>query len=1454
MSKRPGQLLRFAFVSAVALVTACSSSPGTDEPMKDRVTIRVAPLDLPGTSRVCYDLRVTNAPEGGGDVVWSAGEPGLNGGLGDDDALCSDRYGNGDGGEIAYVGACDASGQEDPETPEGERTNSVTLWLDGLYDDGNTYLDPSAPGVGWQNPCAAPTGCTLEVLCSENADAQVAFDLTILREARQGFFDVAVSFEDILCSAKLDTCNASNEHIELLHGADGDRDWTAVFGFACTAGVGVDVDTMLLYSDVRVECGDATFLLDPAADPGNNDVTVGGTTLHYGVYRGAEALACDGAGTSGSCNKLYWNLAVSLDDLAGFDSCRLYFSATANDDNEGFDSGLPVGAGRLYPYIDVDAVLAPAACQRSGIDEGGVVSTVYHGNLGGVPAPVPMCTQYDGELAEHVPDAECGATCTDGDTRVGPTSCGANGRGYFEQDCIAGGWVDNTTCVSLDRGFWVVNASVSTVGYASMGFITNLGYSETCPADAIDPTVDGDPGVYDPREELTSDASTDLGWADPATDFGYPLGGFLSRTWCIPALPSDVDPAQFPGLGYTRDGIVDTVSIPPLPDEANNDLEFVSSRPAFVELVADGVTWTIFAAGFELDFYVPDYDEATVFVGRKVAIGQAANVNASWFLDSPTYPSLAQPGVIYGPVGGRVTFGEPTGPDSPALLPPASCWAVHGCVDDLPVTFTGDGSFDLSSIEWAEFGGTFDGSVGVLSAGPDGVVVVPPSLSVLADLGWRYASLTVPVLFWDTFQETLLARSSFTYRAEPIVDTAVWSYATTPSGTACGGVSGGSECPTGEVCYWDLELCVPTVYRLDAVGTGFQPGMEFTFDDPQDWNHIYMFQPAGGPDPGDWYDNCLSDSECNDWIAGTVCRREYEQDNERGICAFPDAGAVTMVDLTPTSFSLLLDTTRMFQDGEGYFGFELNPGNSRMAQVRNPDYDGWGGWGGLLFDSTAPLGTLTVWRAIGLPFRGVAATQTIVAVVTNLGGTSPSDLVGVTGTIAPVIRIENGVPIYGAELPILGLTYLRPSPDTLGAHEYTVTLPGGLTSDLYRLTLTNAAGQSGVATFATQVRRTPYVANLWNETTYLRQTVDINPWQNYCASNECIPNAESSSNHCPPVDAFGHGACTTSTDCRNGRNGVCVESACRYQHLPSDQCQGAGFVVHNVYVSTYSPNFALYDPVTPVEGERWLCSAAMGVVCENFHGAVVRLENYDPALDTLHVVDSDGVTLADVTAVPFLGSDGRFSGLYRLAVSPTASLGNVTGFMKAGELIIRTGGVRLECSSLEYLCVNAPGNTRNPVIAFVHGRIAFGNPSGDEDLFTGVFIGVGSLNGEFVLPISSAYVPSCANAHLEGSPYYVGDVSIPGNLTRANNNCVAALTESRLGSDCYLQLESGGGFSVWYPGIQVYFALQTMYCTNASYTSLEAWEASPGEDHPTPQQMFQHALGTDASGTPVVLW
>ena len=401
----------------------------------------MAPLSLPGVGGACYDLAVSNAT----GAVWSKGDPSRtmlgasqaldNGPLDSNDqapdtsTICSGVYGNGRGGDITYVGTCDEASDSDLDPLNGVQ-NRVTVWIDGLYNE-----EGMADVGDWRDPCPNQ-GCQLNVNCEENTDSPAEFSFTIMRAAQQGFFDIAVDFQDVFCSAKFDTCylNAEgaqdDEPIVLLHGADNVRDWTGVFGFACTAGADTQtrsVETNLLYSEITVRCGENTFRIDPTVAPGNASASgTLGETLHYGIYRGTEQLKCDGL----RCNKVYWNLAVSLEDLEQLGGgCSLAFEATVNDNNVGFEQGLPTAGGLSYPYVVVATDLTQggdAFCQANPLNSGTSVRTEYRGNLAGQTRPVTMCYQYNGVLATAT-GAEVG--CSTFITNVAISSSGALSEG-----------------------------------------------------------------------------------------------------------------------------------------------------------------------------------------------------------------------------------------------------------------------------------------------------------------------------------------------------------------------------------------------------------------------------------------------------------------------------------------------------------------------------------------------------------------------------------------------------------------------------------------------------------------------------------------------------------------------------------------------------------------------------------------------------------------------------------------------------------------------------------------------------------------------------------------------------------------------------------------------------------------------------------------------------------------
>jgi hypothetical protein len=212
---------------------------GSSEPVGAALGIGVAPLSLPGIADACYHLIVTNQAGGAGEVVW------------DRKQICASQYGDGRS-SVSYIGTCDAS-------PDG-RVNSVTLEIEALYAKGSGgKIDKLVVPDDYVNPCPGGEGrCILDVPCAENADTAVTFNVTVLRSANQGFFDIAVNFEDIFCSSKIDCAydDKGDKPIELLFDSKGNRQQTAVVALACTRGPGEDQGTVLHMNGPRVVCGE----------------------------------------------------------------------------------------------------------------------------------------------------------------------------------------------------------------------------------------------------------------------------------------------------------------------------------------------------------------------------------------------------------------------------------------------------------------------------------------------------------------------------------------------------------------------------------------------------------------------------------------------------------------------------------------------------------------------------------------------------------------------------------------------------------------------------------------------------------------------------------------------------------------------------------------------------------------------------------------------------------------------------------------------------------------------------------------------------------------------------------------------------------------------------------------------------------------------------------------------
>jgi len=375
----------FALVSA-----SCSGpAPAGDAPLDGpELAVAVAALDLPGVGDVVWDVEVVNDDD---TVVWQR-------------RLSSSAYGDG-GGSASYVGTCDAASSP----------NTVKVWVVGAYTAPVTSANLGAFASGaatvsgtpleLQNPTTPVTGpLTRDVECVANADAKVQFDVAIMRPARQGFFDIALNFNNIFCSAKFDCCRDSGsgcEDLNLLFEVGGARARTFVLGFACTAGTGDAVDTQLYMDQITLDCtppneADA-FVADIAIDAGYAttgnlcnagqvngcaavSIATGATATPYlyqvAVYRGEELLTSAGV----AANKRYWNVAFGVRD--GISACRLRTNATADDAADATDHADmgSIDAGTVYPYVTWDVDLGSCGQETLSFgDPSAMVRTTYTG-------------------------------------------------------------------------------------------------------------------------------------------------------------------------------------------------------------------------------------------------------------------------------------------------------------------------------------------------------------------------------------------------------------------------------------------------------------------------------------------------------------------------------------------------------------------------------------------------------------------------------------------------------------------------------------------------------------------------------------------------------------------------------------------------------------------------------------------------------------------------------------------------------------------------------------------------------------------------------------------------------------------------------------------------------------------------------------------------------------------
>ena len=377
------KLIFAALLPALSCTTAADDPNGTSGPVVD---IEIAALDLAGVVDAVWDIEVKNGASPAA-IVWAR-------------RITSSRYGDG-AGSASYVGPCD--GDEDA------KTNTVTVHLRGIYDSASAATlttdlsSQSATDYGANNAafacpegplCGAdfrdPGDLVREFQCLEGRDTAVTFDVAVMRPANQGFFDVAVNFNQIYCSAKFDCCRVDGdpngddalcdrptEDLELLYNG-ADRDTTFVLGFACTAGTAANVETQLMMRDIALDCDDdgvADVVVTPDGD-GNLDASrvddPDGYLFGAAVYRGEQFI--------GAVSSYYWNVALGVTPAAISAPCVLTTTATADDRNNTgdgvfVDGALRIEAGFVYPVVTWRVPFD--TCTEHALDETTAVFTDY---------------------------------------------------------------------------------------------------------------------------------------------------------------------------------------------------------------------------------------------------------------------------------------------------------------------------------------------------------------------------------------------------------------------------------------------------------------------------------------------------------------------------------------------------------------------------------------------------------------------------------------------------------------------------------------------------------------------------------------------------------------------------------------------------------------------------------------------------------------------------------------------------------------------------------------------------------------------------------------------------------------------------------------------------------------------------------------------------------------------
>jgi len=496
--------LRLGIGSAALLcLGACAEGPANkpdDFGYKGTgIAFGVSPLTLDSLTDACYSFSVVN---GNNELVVGRGpgavlaHNGVAGAAGTNitgtamETVCASQFGFAAGGDISYVAPCDADTLPS-NVATANNVHTVTLWVDALCISGNplktgdaNWKTPGTPSnicvemQPYVNPCGS-AGCSLSVTCVENADTPVSFNLTIMGQADQGFFDIAVNFDDVFCSAKLDDCNdvdgpggsAPAPIQTMFDPTTHQRIDTIVAAVACTAGPtpsgspNTAVNTVLNFTNLTVACNDGsagTLNLATVTQEGNLPLLLGGV-FPAAVYYGTESLP--------DFNKVYTTVAIGIGTRSG---CTLSWNVVPT--SGAFTAASTTGVYTSYGYVNFAATATDATA--------GLGGTTCHANpLNGLNSAVKTLYAADaaspaGALTAFL--AEDGAAVTAGFGPLGvvicgPTTCPAltgytptcntsNHCEYARTSPTAGTWHEDDVWIYVPAGNFPMGAPATEVG------------------------------------------------------------------------------------------------------------------------------------------------------------------------------------------------------------------------------------------------------------------------------------------------------------------------------------------------------------------------------------------------------------------------------------------------------------------------------------------------------------------------------------------------------------------------------------------------------------------------------------------------------------------------------------------------------------------------------------------------------------------------------------------------------------------------------------------------------------------------------------------------------------------------------------------------------------------------------------------------------------------------------